>query len=138
MSIIVFDIETGPLPDDQLLPMIPPFDAAEIKCGNLGPEKAAEKVEAARAEHLAKYVSRAALSALTGQVLAIGYKRDDSAAIDGRTERQMLLRFWERCETELARDGKLVGHNILAFDLPFLAQRSWAGRRSKVLQKKRQ
>jgi hypothetical protein len=32
---MVFDIETGPLPLEQLEAALPPFDAAEVKTGNL-------------------------------------------------------------------------------------------------------
>jgi hypothetical protein len=123
---IIFDIETGPLPDDQLLPMMPLFDPAEVKCGNLGPAKAVEKIAAAEASHKARFIERAALSALTGRVLAIGYDYGAEILIQGETERENLLGFWQLVESRLARAKKLVGHNIFGFDLPFLMHRSWA------------
>jgi len=125
MSTIIFDIETGPLPDDQLQAMIPVFDPSTVKVGNFGVEKAKEKISTAKAEYYFEAMKRAALSPLTGQVLAIGYKRDAKVAIDDSTERQMLLRFWEKfCKQEKA-GGRMVGHNIFGFDLPFMVRRSW-------------
>ena len=128
MNPIVFDIETGPLPTADVLAVSPPFDAGAVRVGNLGPDKAAAKVESARNEHVAKVLDRAALSALTGRVLAIGYGHNGAVSIDGdgRSERQILLRFWERCRKQMRSDSLMVGHNIFGFDLPFLVRRSWA------------
>ncbi len=97
----IFDIETGPLPDDQLRELMPEFVAPEhpgefdpstVKTGNLkDPAKINEKIEQARQDHrkacdqyqglrdLAEkqhfedFKSKAALDATTGRVLAIGY-----------------------------------------------------------------
>ena len=45
MKTIHFDIETGPLSEAELAVMVPPFDAAEVKTGNLkDPDKIAAKV----------------------------------------------------------------------------------------------
>ena len=35
MQTIVFDVETGPLAESELVAMMPEFDPAEVKCGNL-------------------------------------------------------------------------------------------------------
>lgn len=97
---LIFDIETGPLPESMLLerwsyPGFEPlgeFDATAVKVGNLKDQaKIAEKIEAARAAHEAakasaesdylaardaswnEFIGRAGLQAATGQVLAIGY-----------------------------------------------------------------
>ena len=98
---LVFDIETGPLPEAilrELLPecQLPPhpgeFDPDAVKLGNTKDEvKIAEKIEAAKKKHAAEvagyekdcqqkqtehwegFVDKAALNAGTGQVLAIGY-----------------------------------------------------------------
>lgn len=99
---LIFDIETGPLPEEQLLavferqyePSEPPgeFDPDSVKYGNTkDPEKRraklleeSQKHAAAvanfeqdeanrRREHWIEFQSRAALDATTGQVLAIGY-----------------------------------------------------------------
>ena len=37
----VFDIETGPLPDDEIRKIAPPFDPESVRTGNMGIEKIA-------------------------------------------------------------------------------------------------
>ena len=149
---IIFDIETGPLPLDSIRHLLPPFDGevgefdpAAVKCGNLkDPAKIAEKIELAaaahsaalasvdqrRAEHEAEWHERCALSPLTGGVVAIGVKRcaDDANtfvawADQERDERQLIELAWQ--EFAAATNAPFVGHNILGFDLPFLIRRSW-------------
>ena len=45
MKTIVFDIETGPLAESELAAMVPAFDPAEVKTGNIkDPEKVAAKI----------------------------------------------------------------------------------------------
>lgn len=101
---LIFDIETEPLPEDQLRQVADPFDPATfphpgefdpggVRLGNIkDPAKRRAKIEKARAEH-AKAVAdyeqnlaqaeadhwtgirdRAALCATTGRVCAIGYR----------------------------------------------------------------
>jgi predicted PolB exonuclease-like 3'-5' exonuclease len=99
---IIWDIETGPLPDNELrgyvnekkikLPKHPGvFNPADIKYGNRGPAKKQELLQERRAEHARKVGSyehdcnvareehfesfreEAPLKAVTNQVLAIGY-----------------------------------------------------------------
>ncbi len=99
---LVFDIETAALPDDDLrrvfgesdvgIPHPGEFDPASVRCGNLkDAAKIKEKIDAAAAEHaalaesypqrlaeakataFAEFKSKAALSATTGRVLCIGY-----------------------------------------------------------------
>lgn len=153
---IVFDIETGPLPDDQLFgradPFVAPerpgeFDESAVKLGNLKDKaKIAAKIAAAREDH-AKAVashevnvkrerqeweegvrSKAALSATTGRVLAVGYLSTDTGAVIldiDASEEQMLDNFWNQYQRAKSAGRRMVGHNIGHFDLPFLAQRSW-------------
>lgn len=93
---IVWDIETAPLPFGQISHLMPPFDGdvgefdpLAVKCGNIkDPAKVQEKIEAARIahvaakanegearkQHAAKWHERCALSPLTGQVVAVGVK----------------------------------------------------------------
>lgn len=98
---LVFDIETGPLPEAKLRELMPEcdlpphpgeFNPASVKYGNTKDEaKRKEKLEEYQAKHAAavashekdaaekksaheaRFIERAALNAETGQVLAIGY-----------------------------------------------------------------
>ena len=155
---IVFDIETGPLPDEQLRPLcpdfVPPphpgeFDPSAVKIGNLKDSaKIQEKieaarqahrdlisdfdrqVEAARATHWAEFVSKAPLSALTGRVLAIGYRSERATVIHhldetaDADEAGLISQFWHRYRKSKGDRRPLVGHNIAGFDIPFLVRRS--------------
>lgn len=127
MPVLVFDIETGPLPAMELSRMRPEFDPASVKVGNLKDEaKIAAKVETAREEHETKFFDKAALSALTGQVIVIGYKQaGGQAVIEELDEPQVLGTFWNRYQWCIDNRVSLVGWNILQFDLPFIVRRSW-------------
>lgn len=111
---IVFDIETGPLPLAELDALAPEFKpAANLK----DPEKIKASVEEKRNE----YYERAALSPVTGKVLVIGYGIDEGMVV-GNTENEIeiLTGFWN-----VVREGKILcGFNIAHFDLPFLIRRS--------------
>ena len=127
---IIFDIETGPLPLDQL--HIPPFNPADVKLGNIkDPDKIADKIQAAEANHTNDYIRNAALDALSGQVLCIGYRKEGqetgvlASNADGEAA---MLRQWWALLNYYERTPKLVGFNIKAFDLPFLIKRSWKHR----------
>jgi len=157
---IIFDIETGPLPQDELWKVVapfdpstlkpfPPFDESLVKVGNLkDAAKIAEKIEQARAQHavdavehaknnmaaeglyVGEVLSKAALSPLTGRVLAIGYyftENEDSGEdyiCDILNERGVIESFWNTFEAA-PEHCRIIGHNITGFDLPFLIQRSW-------------
>lgn len=123
------------------------FKSEAVKVGNLkDAKKIAEKIELAKAAHdksIAEYDDKlangepaywqaiaddAALSAITGQVVAIGYqgkKETLHVAIDGVTESQLLTQFWKIYQQGRAERRSLVGFNIKGFDVPFIAQRSW-------------
>ncbi len=172
---ICFDIETGPLPDEHLLAILPPFDAvaavpemgpfdpASVPTGNLkDPVKVMAKVNEARAKHdllsariparreeagrnyFTKFKEKAALSATTGVVKAIGWEEVDHddlprlCGVTGRdwigeaagchfqefqSESHLIKRFWDLWRDTPSRN--FVGHNIHGFDLPFLVKRSW-------------
>ena len=72
MKIVAFDIETGPLSEDQIRKIAPAFKESGVKTGNLGLEKQLEKIALEKTKHISKIVSSAALNAEYGQVLAIG------------------------------------------------------------------
>jgi hypothetical protein len=158
---LVFDIETGPLDLETVTafspvwnPPPPPgeFDPAAVKCGNIGgpdSEKGKAKIAAAKAEHeatvrdyeqlcrdgelqhVAACLDRAALSPVTGQVLAVGCwsaTTGNTVIIgeqDGITEADILARFWSAYLNMRGQKRQMVGVNIFGFDLPFLIRRSW-------------
>lgn len=152
---IVFDIETGPLPDDVLRTMVEPFsppphpgafDESSVKLGTLkDPKKISDKITAAKDKHDAAVrdyestvkqleaqwwhdiVDRAALEPSTGQIVAIGYTSTESDVwlLDIADEAAMLQRFWSQYAKCRQQQRKLVGHNIYEFDLRFIAVRSW-------------
>jgi hypothetical protein len=127
---IIFDIETGPLPVDQH--HIPPFNPSDVKLGNLkDPDKIADKIQAAEANHANDYIRNAALDALSGQVLCIGYRKDIQETgimcSDADGEAAMLRQWWALLNY-YERNPMLIGFNIKAFDLPFLVKRSWRHR----------
>lgn len=123
MKAYIFDIETIPLPADQL----PPFDESQVLTGNLkDPAKVAAKVEAAKADWLAS----AALSALTGSVAMVGFKEIRSlptinVAESGLPEDVLVETALQTCAAIVEGGGLLVGFNCHSFDLPFLYQRAW-------------
>jgi predicted PolB exonuclease-like 3'-5' exonuclease len=139
MQTIVFDLETGPLAESELSALLPPFDPAEVKTGNLkDPAKIAEKIAEAEANHRRDFIERAALDPLTGRVVAIGmmvfadghhgFKGGKFSIIGHDDEAQTLREFWELTRGEMGRNNPMVGFNIFGFDLPFLFRRSWKHR----------
>ena len=156
---LVFDIETGPLPLEAIQSTLGPFDASStgkhpgefhhnaVKLGRMVDEaKIAAKIEDARKAHESAIVAyeekqltaesdywagiqdKAALSAITGQVVAIGYLGKHEIlhlATDGVSERALLVQFWKSYRDMRKQNRSMVGFNIKGFDLPFLAQRSW-------------
>ena len=132
MQTIFFDIETGPLPDTELAALVPPFDPAEVKTGNLkDPDKIAAKLAEAEANHRRDFFEKAALDPLTGRVVAVGLLYPDSGefvVIGHEDEAATLREFWEVTKGEMGRINQMVGFNSNAFDLPFLIRRSWRHR----------
>lgn len=122
---LYFDIETEPLPEAQLRAICPPFDPSEVKCGNLGPDKAAAKIAEAEENHFANFSEGAALSPVTGSVAVIGLLKtgDEPWFIDCTLDEKFgIARFWEIASENAA---ELVGFNTHGFDIPFLIRRSW-------------
>ena len=129
MKRIYFDIETGPLPESELLPMLPPFDASEVRVGNLKDEtKIAAKIAEAELNHRRDFFDRAALDATTGRVIAVGLLHDVTGEVEiigDDVETATLREFWAHWKWEEGRPTEFVGFNVLQFDLPFLVRRSW-------------
>ena len=132
MKTIFFDIETGPLPEGELAALLPPFDPAEVKTGNLkDPDKIAAKIAEAAANHRADFFNDAALDPLTGRVVAVGLLHQDSGefvVIGHDDEARTLREFWDVCLGDMGRIHQMVGFNTWQFDLPFLFRRSWKHR----------
>jgi hypothetical protein len=119
MNWYTWDIETGPQSDERLAFLMPEFHAPSNY-------KDAIKIAASIKEQEAAWVERAALSALTGEVLAIGVlgptEPTERARIFKGKETDILADFWGLWQAEAGVNW--VGFNIKGFDLPFLAQRS--------------
>jgi len=148
MSTLVYDIETGPLPWDTIKslyvppPPLPPWDDSMCKLRNLkDPAKRAEKLAATQADydttlanekaagelHRTKWASEAALSPVTGAVLAIGFRTDSKSVIvgaDGETEPEILEAFWTVFRKHAAA-GRFIGYCSNMFDFPFIVWRSY-------------
>jgi len=115
----LFDIETGPLPDEELNKVKPAFEApANYK----DPEKIKTYIQEAEV----KWKEQAALSAVTGRVLCIGTKTGSSLFIlENDDEGVMLEDFWSAW-IDHRKAMFYVGFCCKRFDLPFLVRRSWA------------
>jgi len=122
---IVFDIETGPLPDIILDALMPEFEAG----ANL---KDPDKIAADIAKKKVRFKEQAALSPLTGRVLAVGFLADFGAEpviIGDDDEKVLLEKVWNHIRTVGGTcRPQFVGFNIHGFDLPFLVKRSWVNR----------
>jgi uncharacterized protein YprB with RNaseH-like and TPR domain len=132
MNTIIFDIETGSLPESELAALLPPFEPAEVKTGNIkDPDKIAAKLAEAEANHRRDFFDRAALDPLTGRVVAVGLLYPDSGEfhVIGHDDESATLReFWDVCRGQQGRINQMVGFNTHLFDLPFLIRRSWKHR----------
>lgn len=116
----IFDIETGPRPEAEIIDLAPDFKAPANY-------KNKEKIAAAIDEQKQEWLSRAALSAVTGKVLAVGWYQDGETTILGEDdEAETLRKTWTLIE-DAARDRRaVIGFNSNRFDIPFLTRRSWA------------
>jgi hypothetical protein len=126
---IAFDIETGPLLEDQLRDMFQEktFEEFAADCDQRWkPETKAAKYEEYKDEAWSEFVDRAALSAATGRVLIVGtLDRGSPLLFDQPDESAILSSFWSLAEQCLANKVPMVGHNSNGFDLPFMVRRSW-------------
>jgi len=148
MSTFIYDLESAPLPWERIKdlyvppPPLPPWDDAMCKMGNLKePSKRAEKLAACKADyattlaeekaarelHRTKWASEAALSPVTGTVLAIGFRTDFRSVIigdDGETEPEILEAFWNVFRKHQST-GRFIGYCSNSFDFPFIVWRSY-------------
>lgn len=123
MTSPTFDIETAPLTPDELAAQEPKFEG---NANTKDPEKIAAQIE----EKRRKWYEQAALSPLTGRIVAIGYALSDDDVVlhtaIQHTEAQMIDAFVSTAQTVSDRNGHLFGYNIVRFDLPFIVRRAWA------------
>jgi hypothetical protein len=123
-STLIFDLETAPLPDAEILAA---FDESKVKYGNATkPETRAAKLEEARA----KFLEDAALNPVTSFLLAAGIATVGGdgvfrPSIVTGEEPAILRRLWYSIEQAAASGATIIGFNIAEFDLPFALKRSW-------------
>ncbi len=119
MKFAIFDIETGPRPEAELADVQP-------ECKAPANYKDPEKIAAAIAEQRKEWIGRAALSAVTGRVLAIGWRQDGQTTIlCEEHEAAMLIQLWAFVEAAAREHRTVIGFNSNRFDIPFLTRRSW-------------
>ena len=137
---LIMDIETWPMDSKEIEPFLPKptqFDPATVKLGNTkNPDLQAAKIAAAEVSHVeheaqarATAIARTTLRAATSRIFAIVTKSGDSASNvmckpnpTDDDERLLVDTVWN----EMWHCNRLVGHNILNFDLPFLVFRTLA------------
>lgn len=123
-KVIALDIETGPLPLEQLKRMTPKFEAPSNY-------KDPEKIQKAIWDQEAKWIEKAALSPMTGQLLAFGYKirgsgiqvwcQDEKGFV---AEKDLIEVFWEEYRQLTMQGYCFAGSNLIGFDFQFLKIRS--------------
>lgn len=129
---LIFDIETGPIAEPHLSAWLD--QELEAYANTPGVKRLTNKKDEKIAEKRLDLLDRAALSALSGRVLAIGYmnlatkKKAVDCVSDGssdqvspRSEVDLLNGFWKK----VADRREQIGFNIKGFDLPFLVRRSY-------------
>ena len=125
---ILFDLESGPLPLEQLAAIMPEFEAS-------GTIKDPVKIEADIVKKRAAWMDKAALRATTGQVLALGWAVREGHFGEGETqtligeETEIIERFWAMTNAHPTKGMETVDHPMIGFysnhfDLPFIIQRS--------------
>ena len=117
----VFDIETGPLPLDEIISLKPEFSAPK---NYTDPAKISEYIEKKDAEWYDQDYH--ALHPMTARVIAIGVMRSDDKKvwiIDDANEEALLNTWWTFWEE--FKMHKFIGFHCNTFDVPFLKFRSW-------------
>lgn len=116
---LILDIETAPLPEDKIT-----FPEFKPPANYTDPAKIAANL----AEQRTKFIERAALSATSGFVCAVGFMEEDelgdwefSSQEHPISEAALLLAVWDK----LKHPRTLVTFYGKNFDLPFLIRRSW-------------
>lgn len=125
---IVWDIETGPLPEATLKTLYreKTLDEFAAECDKRWkPETVAQKYEEYKTTAWQDFQDHAALSACTGQVVAIGLQSAKGVKILAGDEADVIKAFWALVNKAMSGKRRMIGHNIHGFDLPFMVRRSW-------------
>ena len=124
MNLFVFDIETGPLPEAELIAKLEPKFEADSRL------KDPEKIAASIAEKKQIWLDESALHAERGQLLAWGEIESGGDFIPhyqdrDTTEKDLLVEMVELIQRYARNTSAYViaGFNILGFDLPFIRRR---------------
>lgn len=115
--VIVFDIETGPLPWAGQL-----FDPRDVKMGNIKQEHLQQQK---LMEAQAKFTANAALDACTGEILTTGYLFRGEYVIEDRPEVDTIKVFFDMYRKATEHRLKMAGWSIESFDLGFITRRAW-------------
>jgi DNA polymerase elongation subunit (family B) len=114
---LCFDIETSATKN-----ALSYFSRSEVKLGNL---RDPNKIEAKLAEAEDEFLDKAALSPITGKVLAVGLT--DGAVFEVLTyesEKRLISETLDRIGDQLMKQKPVVGWNIIKFDFPFIFKRA--------------
>lgn len=137
---MVFDIETRGLSRERLAEQYVPKLAPDIRqppksCDTPAKvqkwqQDAMEKYLEAENERRAEFFDRAALSASTGEVVCIGWITGHEFGRHcphlGQHCEADILQQWVHAATRVVEQGgRLIGHNVKGFDLPFIFQRCY-------------
>ena len=124
MNKIIFDIETKPQ-DNLNLQEFWEEAMASVPKNYKDESKINEKAE----KIMNDLIGKAALSAITGEIVAIGLADTETQEfefIEG-DEKSILEQFFKRiAPSNNTLSHYLVGFNSKAFDIPFIVQRAWA------------
>lgn len=141
---VVLDLETNPASEEEILSRLPEWDETEARTRLPRNYKSNEAVsgwlESDKANHTKSILERAALMPEFASVVVAGLwingkveqlVLEDSLEYSGTrpkydgwwfsSEQDLLEAAWR----ELNRADKIVGWNLLGFDLPFMVRRSW-------------
>lgn len=118
---IFFDLETSPLPLEQIQHLKPEFRAPANY-------KDLDKIKASIMEQEAKWLADGALSALTGRVICFGYMANgEFYSVFGDEHEKLTVQDSLGFMAQSIQAGHvLVGFCCRTFDTPFLIRRAWA------------
>ena len=114
---LAFDIETTAAPNAAFY-----FNPDDIKLGNIKDEA---KRDAKIAEAKSAHMEKAALSPITGKILAVGFSEDgERSALTYETEAELIVETIKRISDQLMAQRPVTCWNGINFDFPFLFKRA--------------